>query len=155
MRSIISTIAVLGLVAVASADYLADFGTAVGELNVGGCLAFQDDPTDTTTTCYASCDSSASAIAAIFDVTTYTDSTFNTAEFLDFAQTGAIYILNQMEDCKLTPFIYALDNRFSDLTFLMGTLANVGTQAGTTIGYYVASLYISDATTAAVFTDLF
>jgi hypothetical protein len=127
MKSILSTLAILGLAAVARADYLADFGTAAGEFNTGFCLAFQDDPTDTTTTCYSSCTTTATYIAEMFDVTYYTDSTFNTAELLQFGQETMIYLLTQFKDCKTTEFFFAIDNRLSDLSFATGTLANIGT----------------------------
>jgi hypothetical protein len=94
MRSIIATLAVLGLATLSSANYIADIGTALGEMNTGMCLAFQDDPTDTTTTCYSTCSDAATSIAAIFDIDSYTDSSFNTAELLDYGQTAMIYILN-------------------------------------------------------------
>jgi hypothetical protein len=37
------------------ANFAAAVGDAIGKVNLGGCLAFQDDQTDTTTTCYLSC----------------------------------------------------------------------------------------------------
>jgi hypothetical protein len=59
-----------------------------------------------------------------------------------------------MNDCKLTPFLYALDNRFSNTVFLVGTISNVGTQIATTIGYYVASQQLS-GDMATTFEDLY
>lgn len=77
MKSIIAsaTLALLGVATVAAAgsDYLSAVGLAAGQMNIGFCLAFQDDPTDTTTTCYSSCETSATAIAGMFDMTYYSD----------------------------------------------------------------------------------
>jgi hypothetical protein len=39
----------------AQSNFAAAVGDAIGKVNLGGCLAFQDDQTDTTTTCYLSC----------------------------------------------------------------------------------------------------
>jgi len=39
----------------AQSSLAASVGSALGEVNKGFCLAFQDDQTDTTTTCFQSC----------------------------------------------------------------------------------------------------
>jgi hypothetical protein len=124
---------------VTSAVSLATLGGYLGDFNIGGCLAFQDDPTDMTTSCYLSCSATATQISYIFDSTKYSSGSFNTAEFLQFGQVAVIYLLTQFQDCKFTEFLYALDNRFSDLNFAMGTASNFGTQVTTSIGYYLAS----------------
>ena len=93
MKSLFTIISVLGLVAVTQASVIADVGTASGEFNLGVCLAFQDDQTDTTTTCYSSCDTASTDLADMFDVTNYSDSTFNAAELMQFAQVFAIAFL--------------------------------------------------------------
>lgn len=63
-------LALVGCVALTQAtSAVYDIGTDVGNFNLGVCLAFQDDSTDTSTTCYASCVSTASYIQSMFDVT--------------------------------------------------------------------------------------
>ena len=65
-------LALVGCVALTQAQVTSavyDIGTDVGNFNLGVCLAFQDDSTDTSTTCYASCLSTASYIQSMFDVT--------------------------------------------------------------------------------------
>lgn len=158
MKSIIAsaTLALLGVASVAAAgtDYLSLVGQAAGQVNIGFCLAFQDDPTDTSTTCYSSCGVSATAIAGMFDMTYYTDGKFNTAELMQYGQEAMIYILTQFQDCKTTEFLFALDNRFSDMSFAVGTISNVATQVGTALGYYIASTTLTDPTMQSLFTSM-
>ncbi len=78
----------------------------------------------------------------MFDLTTYTDSSFNTAEFLQNLQDAQIYLMTQFEDCKTTNFLFAIDNRLSDFSFLSGTMAQVGTQIGTAATYWALSTYL-------------
>ena len=48
-------LALVGLAAVAqSAVTVYDIGTFLSDLNIGAALGFQDDPSDTSTDCYAS-----------------------------------------------------------------------------------------------------
>ncbi|TNV77322.1 hypothetical protein FGO68_gene1692 [Halteria grandinella] len=136
MKSLFAVLAVLGLATVSRASVIADVGTAIGDLNVGLCLAFQDDVTDETTTCYDSCISSAANIATMFDADDYTDGSFNAAELLQYAQEASITLLTQFNDCQTTEVFYGIDNRLSDLAFTLGTASNVGTQIATTMTYY-------------------
>lgn len=46
---------------------------------------------------------------------------------MQYGQEAIIYILTQFQDCKTTEFLFALDNRFSDLSFAIGTISNVAT----------------------------
>ena len=39
----------------AQSSLAASIGAGIGNANLGACLAFQDDQTDTSTTCYQSC----------------------------------------------------------------------------------------------------
>lgn len=129
-------LAIVGLVSAQTPDYLAEFGTNIGDVNSGFCLAFQNDPTDTTTTCYQSCLLTAGYIKNMFDKSTYTDGSFNTADLLSKLQDMNIRMLSQFKDCKTTEFFFAIDNRLSDLPFTYGTIMNVVTQFGTAAGYY-------------------
>lgn len=71
---------------------------------------------------------------------------------MQFAQVASISILTQFQDCKTTELFFAIDNRFSDLAFAMGTASNIATQTGTAIFYYYMS---SGATDGSIFADLF
>ena len=146
MKSLFAVLSVLGLVAVANASVLTDVGTAAGNFNLGTCLAFQDDQTDTTTTCYTSCGTASTDLADMFDVTNYSDSSFNAAELLQFAQVFAIAYLTQMEDCGWKNILYQLDTMMSDLPQTLGSLSNVGTQIATCVTYYFLSGTTSDLT---------
>ena len=60
-------------VAAVGAQTLADFGLGMGDTTYGVCLGFQDDPTNTGTSCAAACTETATSIELCFDLTTYTD----------------------------------------------------------------------------------
>ncbi len=47
-------LALVGLATVVQSVTVYDLGTYLSDLNIGFALGFQDDPTDTTTDCYAS-----------------------------------------------------------------------------------------------------
>jgi hypothetical protein len=68
MKSLFAVLAILGLATVSRATVLGDVGTAIGDLNLGLCLAFQDDVTDDTTSCYVSCDLTATNVVTMFDI---------------------------------------------------------------------------------------
>lgn len=78
----------------------------------------------------------------MFDTSTYTGGTFNTAEFLQSLQDMQIYLMTQFEDCKTTNFLFSLDNRLSDFSFLSGSMSQVGTQIATAATYYSLSTYM-------------
>lgn len=144
-------LALVGCVAVTQATSLVyELGTDIGDFNLGVCLGFQDDSTDTTTTCYGSCLGTAAYIQNMFDVTQYTNSQFNSPQMLQFAQTMEIQLLTEFNDCHLMEFLYALNNRLSDPSFYSGTAANIATQISTVVGYY----YGSTSTTGAISTIL-
>lgn len=131
-------LAMAGLIAVSKAAYnLVTIGTYISDFNLGMCLGFQNDVTDTSTTCYESCVTSGTYIDYIFDSDQYTNGEYNTADMIDKAQTAQIYLLTQFQDCHWIEFLYALDNRFSDPAFAAGMASNIGTQISTTVGYYV------------------
>lgn len=82
-------------------------------------------------------------MANLLNKESYTDSTFNTGELMTFGQNTMIQLLTQFQDCKTTEFFFAIDNRLSDPSFFYGTVANIGTQVGTAIGYYVLSTQLT------------
>ena len=51
----------------AQSNFAALVGDAIGKVNLGGCLAFQDDQTDTTTTCFQACTVTSSKVANAFN----------------------------------------------------------------------------------------
>lgn len=116
-------------------------GSALGQMNKGMCLAFQDDQTDITTTCFQSCIVTSNKIQSAFDSTKYTGGQFNSGDLLTFLQNAGIQLMSQFKDCRTTEFLFSLDNRFSDNAFLSGTVANLATQAGTLGGYYALWQY--------------
>ncbi len=136
INKIVLTFAGLIAVSQAASDF-AYIGNYVSDFNLGVCLGFQNDITDTSTTCYASCETAGTYMAAVFDSTQYTNGQYNSAELIDMAQTAQIYLLTEFKDCHLIEFLYALDNRFSDSAFTAGMFSNIGTQVATTAGYYV------------------
>ena len=62
--------------------------------------------------------------------------------------------MTQLNDCQITEFLYAIDNRFSNPAFLSGTIANVGTQIGTLVTYITLLSTSTDAMLTTVFTRL-
>ena len=62
--------------------------------------------------------------------------------------------MTQLNDCQITEFLYAVDNRFSNSAFLSGTIANVGTQIGTLATYITLLSTSTDAILTTVFTRL-
>lgn len=135
-----SILVLAGVVATASAQSVVQqIGVHAGEFNLGFCLAFQDNPDDTTTSCYASCQKTQAQLAKMFDVTQYSGGQFNTAQLMNFLQEAQMIITGQFTDCKTTEFLFSLDNRLSDTAFLSGLIANAGTQISTYAAYAVAA----------------
>jgi hypothetical protein len=66
----------------AQSSFAAAVGDAIGKVNLGGCLAFQDDQTDTTTTCYVSCGVTSGKITNAFDSSQYTGGVYNSGEMM-------------------------------------------------------------------------
>ena len=62
--------------------------------------------------------------------------------------------MTQLNNCQITEFMYAVDNRFSNPAFLTGTIANVGTQIGTLATYITLVSTSTDATLTTIFTRL-
>lgn len=116
-------------------SFAAAVGTALGDANLGSCLAFQDDQTDTTTTCYISCSTTASKIGTAFDSAQYEGGVYNSGQMMTYLQNAGIQLMSQFKDCRTTEFLFSLDNRLSDQAFLSGTAANLATQIGTLIAY--------------------
>jgi hypothetical protein len=63
-------------------NFAALVGDAIGKVNLGGCLAFQDDQADTTTTCYQSCLVTSGKVATAFDAKQYTGGVYNSGELM-------------------------------------------------------------------------
>jgi tryptophanase len=66
----------------AQSNFAAAVGDAIGKVNLGGCLAFQDDQADTTTTCYQSCLVTSGKVATAFDAKQYTGGVYNSGELM-------------------------------------------------------------------------
>jgi hypothetical protein len=80
MKTVLAALAIVGTVyaqTAAQSSFAAAVGKALGEANLGSCLAFQDDQTDTTTTCYISCSTTAGKITTAFDATQYDGGVYN------------------------------------------------------------------------------
>lgn len=123
-----------------SGSIAADLGQAIGLANLGSCLAFQDDQTDTTTTCFVSCNVTSNKIASAFNSSQYTDGIYNSGEMMTQLQNAGIQLMTQFKDCRTTEFLFSLDNRLSNSAFLTGTVANLATQVGTLVGYHFGGL---------------
>ena len=67
----------------AQSNFAALVGDAIGKVNLGGCLAFQDDQTDMTTTCFMSCEVTSSKIGDAFNASKYTGGVYNSGEMLN------------------------------------------------------------------------
>lgn len=151
-------LAIVGVTAIAaqSSSSLLAVGTFLGELDRGFCLAFQDDTTDTTTTCYMECDTSGTMIVDLFDTSKYTNGEISTSEFLKYGQTVSTQLQVQVKNCKTTEFLMSIYNRCADKAFAFGTLSNVATQVGTTVLYWAMSTYLDSGNSMkATFTSLF
>ena len=70
MKVLLALATVIGI-ASAQSDLLATIGLHAGEFNEGFCLAFQDNPADNTTTCFASCALTSAQIQLIFNTSDY------------------------------------------------------------------------------------
>lgn len=125
-------LATIGYASASVATILSDIGGYASDFNLGFCLAFQDDQTDTTTTCYDTCTTTGTYITDFFDSIDFS----NTDSMLNSFQDLSIQFMGQFKDCKTTEWLYSLDNRLSDVSFFSGSVANVGTQIGTFVGYY-------------------
>lgn len=110
-------------------------GDYIKDLNLGSCLAFQDDTTDTTTTCYKSCAKTSTEVYQAFNTSTYS-SLANPSDFMNKISVIGIKFMGQFSDCKTTEFLMALDNRLSNLSFLVGTGSNLAVQAGMAAAKY-------------------
>ena len=102
-------------------------GALVGQLNKGLCKAFLDDPNDTTSDCYKSCDDTSTTITSFFSGYTSWNA-ITTTDIFNQVSVSSIKFLTQNADCKQTEFIQQLDNRFSDIAFLSGTGSNLVVQ---------------------------
>ncbi len=111
----------------AQASLAVAVGQALGDMNKGFCLAFQDNQNDETTTCFQSCTVTSTKIQNAFDSSKYSGGQFNSGDLMTYLQNAGIQLMTQFKDCRTTEFLFSLDNRLSDNAFLTGTIANVGT----------------------------
>ena len=51
----------------------------------------------------------------------------------------------EIEDCELRPVLLALDNRFSNVEFLGGSLVSIGVEVGLNFGLGTPSRYVTDS----------
>lgn len=80
MKTVLAALAIVGSVYAqnaAQSSFAAAVGKALGEANLGSCLAFQDDQTDTSTTCYISCNTTAEKIGMAFNSSQYDGGVYN------------------------------------------------------------------------------
>eukprot|EP00349_Pseudokeronopsis_sp_Brazil_P004696 CAMPEP_0202967984 /NCGR_PEP_ID=MMETSP1396-20130829/13061_1 /ASSEMBLY_ACC=CAM_ASM_000872 /TAXON_ID= /ORGANISM="Pseudokeronopsis sp., Strain Brazil" /LENGTH=129 /DNA_ID=CAMNT_0049693703 /DNA_START=86 /DNA_END=476 /DNA_ORIENTATION=- len=61
----------------------------------------------------------------MFDDTQYTDNTLNTGEFLDFANVFSIELMSSIDKCQYNSYMSFINNRFVDLSFLIGLGSNL------------------------------
>ena len=69
----------------------------------------------------------------IFDTTTYSSGTFNSADFMNKLSAAGVKLMGEFSDCKMTELFYAIDNRLSDYSFMAGTAANLVALGGMAI----------------------
>ena len=74
----------IGVAAVSTQDVFYTVGDVIKKVNSGVCLAFQDVPTDETTSCFSSCTKTGDQIQIAFDVNNYSQKSFNTLEFWNY-----------------------------------------------------------------------
>jgi hypothetical protein len=74
-----------------------------------------------------SCSQTATQIAAAFNANNYNAATFNAGDFVNKLSVIGIKFMGQFSDCKTTEFLFAIDNRLSDLSFLAGLGSNLVT----------------------------
>ncbi len=80
MKTVLAALAIVGTVYAqnaAQSSFAAAVGKGLGEANLGSCLAFQDDQTDTTTTCFISCNTTAEKIGMAFNASQYDGGVYN------------------------------------------------------------------------------
>ena len=85
MKITIMAFAVMGAAYAQTAEqsnFAALVGDAIGKINLGGCLAFQDNQNDTTTTCFQSCNVTSGKIKSAFNASEYTGQTYNSGELM-------------------------------------------------------------------------
>ncbi len=125
---------------------LSDVGEFLADFNNGICLAFQNDNTDTSTVCYASCTDTGTEIETMFeDMDDSSSVSFNPSTAYNDMQVVILKMMSQFSDCKMTEFMFSIDNRFSDTAFTTGLATNFVTQLATTgFYYYMANYYTMD-----------
>eukprot|EP00350_Pseudokeronopsis_sp_OXSARD2_P002717 CAMPEP_0170546482 /NCGR_PEP_ID=MMETSP0211-20121228/4827_1 /TAXON_ID=311385 /ORGANISM="Pseudokeronopsis sp., Strain OXSARD2" /LENGTH=77 /DNA_ID=CAMNT_0010850975 /DNA_START=221 /DNA_END=451 /DNA_ORIENTATION=+ len=64
----------------------------------------------------------------MFDDTKYTDGALNTGEFTDFLSVFSIELMASVEDCTYTSFMGFVNNRLTDIPFLIGLAGQLVTQ---------------------------
>lgn len=80
MKTVLAALAIVGSVyaqTAAQSNFAAAVGKALGDANLGSCLAFQDDQTDTSTTCYVACNTTAFKVGMAFNASEYTGGVYN------------------------------------------------------------------------------
>ena len=93
-------ISLIALVASTQALSLYQAGGYVADFNMGTCMAFMTEPSDTSTDCYKACSNTGTAIQNMFDRTQYTYGTFTTSQLMTFGTTTAIMLMTQMSQCR-------------------------------------------------------
>ncbi len=71
MNKLLVTFALVGY---AMAGPLSGLGGVAEDVNIGLCLAFQDNPADTNTACYIACQKTGPKIVSFFDTVDFTNS---------------------------------------------------------------------------------
>ena len=143
-RSCIALALLLCSLQLVSADFSGQMlGNILKDLNNGGCLAFQDNTTDETTTCFKSCEKTGTDLVTMLNINDYTSIFYNPLDFFNKLQVVFLRFNSQFADCKQTEILYKIDNRFSDFAFTSGLGVNFGVSSGSALGYYLMANYIT------------
>ena len=94
----------------------------------GVCQATQVNIEDKSSDCSKACQKASKKIIKMFDDTEYTDGALNTGEFTDFLSVASIELMAAVEDCQYTSFMGFVDNRLTDIPFLIGLAGQLVTQ---------------------------
>ena len=91
----------------------------------GVCLATQDDTTDYSTDCFASCAAAGTVLVDMTDMTMYTGDAFNTGDFNNYINVFLIKLMSAMDSCSYSAFLVYVNNRLNDTSFLSGMIGNI------------------------------
>ena len=79
--------------------YIASYGVALGELNIGSARAMQKDLNDTSTDCFKRAIITANAVKTMFDLNYYENNSLNIPDIYNFISVVSVKYTDQFQSC--------------------------------------------------------